>query len=419
MQSGSMFSEIRSTKFCSSWRSSLLLCVVSVALASCATSEPKVAVIQKAKPKPTEYFAESDVGAKASPRVVDVALASLPGGKIKRLPRGGGRDMVGKPYKIRGKWYHPREDADYKANGTASWYGDAFHGRLTANGEIYDMHNLTAAHPTMPLPSYARVTNLKNGKSVIVRVNDRGPYASDRLVDLSKRAAQLLDYTHSGTAKVKLEYIGRAPVHGQDDEYLLASYREGGGNSTDGMQPGVMVAMNESEPPQSSAIVSTAFAPDAGGQLLGAQVSEQVGTGDGVVLDETGIRGALPLSAPVLIDRPQVESQQECTTVEPCDGDGLLSGYAPSELRKPGSTAFASFDVDGKGATQERILLGSFTLTQGKRLQAQLGGLAKLTFDASSGNSVDVYARPVSGMSMDNLVRKLWRKGFSDAFVVR
>jgi rare lipoprotein A len=393
-----------------SWRRAFLLGVISVALASCVSSQPKVTVVKKPKAKPTEYFAESEVGAKASPRVVNVALASVPGGHIKRLPRGGGRDMVGKPYKIRGKWYHPREDNEYKAKGTASWYGDAFHGRLTANGEIYDMNNLTAAHPTMPLPSYARVTNLKNGKSVIVRVNDRGPYASDRLVDLSKRAAQLLDYTHSGTAKVQLEYIGRAPVHGQDDEYLIASYREGGANSTDGLQPGVMVAMNDTEPSQTQTLAGSAFAPTTETQVLGAQSV----SGDGVVLEDTAIRGALPSNAPVLVDKPQ-----NCSTLEHCDGDGLLNGYAPSKVRQSPNDAFVALGVAGNGVANERVLLGSFTPQQGKRLQRQLQGLAKLTFDASGGSTVEVYAKPVAGLTMDNLVRKLWRKGFSDAFVVR
>ncbi|MGL4489362.1 MAG: septal ring lytic transglycosylase RlpA family protein, partial [Rhizobiaceae bacterium] len=132
-------------KFGQMWRRVAVLSAVSVALASCVSSEaPKVVAINK-KPaaKSTEYFSESLVGVKASPRVV--AVAALSGKKFKRLPRGGGRDMVGKPYKIRGKWYSPREDAGYKATGTASWYGDAFHGRLTANGEIYDMNHLSAA----------------------------------------------------------------------------------------------------------------------------------------------------------------------------------------------------------------------------------------------------------------------------------
>ena len=120
----------------------------------------------------------------------------------------------------------PAERA-YKKVGRASWYGAAFNGRLTANGEIYDMHNLTAAHPTMPLPSYARVTNLENGASIIVRVNDRGPFAADRVIDLSKQAATMLDYKDDGLADVKVEYVGRAPIEGNDNEFLMASYKPG------------------------------------------------------------------------------------------------------------------------------------------------------------------------------------------------
>ena len=170
------------------------------------------------KKRSKEYFSEAAYGVKASPRVTN---------KRSRLQRGGGRDQLGRPYKVAGKWYYPKEDKNYRKVGAASWYGDAFHGRLTANGEIYDMTHLTAAHPTMPLPSYARVTNKKNGSSIIVRVNDRGPYHSGRIIDLSKRAAELLDYTHSGTAKVEVEYVGRAPLDGRDEQYLVASYRPG------------------------------------------------------------------------------------------------------------------------------------------------------------------------------------------------
>lgn len=118
----------------------------------------------------------------------------------------------------------PSERA-YKKVGRASWYGEAFNGRLTANGEVYDMHNLTAAHPTMPLPSYARVTNLENGSSLIVRVNDRGPFIAGRIIDLSKQAATMLDYKDDGLADVKIEYIGRAPLEGNDREFLMASYK--------------------------------------------------------------------------------------------------------------------------------------------------------------------------------------------------
>ena len=142
----------------------------------------------------------------------------------KPLRKGGGRYHVGNPYQIAGNWYRPKVDPGYERVGTASWYGPGFQGRLTANGEIYDMNSLTAAHPTMPLPSYARVTNLDNDRSVIVRINDRGPFARDRLIDLSKRTAQLLGFIHSGTAKVRVEYVSKARLDGRDNAYLLASY---------------------------------------------------------------------------------------------------------------------------------------------------------------------------------------------------
>ncbi len=156
-------------------------------------------------------------GVAASARVVE------PGEPV---PKGGGTYRVGKPYTIAGKTYVPEEDTHYTAEGMASWYGDDFHGRYTANGEIFDMNGISAAHPTMPLPSYARVTNLKNHKSIIVRVNDRGPYANNRLIDLSVKTAKLLGFYGQGLTKVKVEYVGRAPLAGSDETKLMATLRD-------------------------------------------------------------------------------------------------------------------------------------------------------------------------------------------------
>jgi rare lipoprotein A len=144
------------------------------------------------------------------------------------VPRGGGQYLVGRPYTVAGRRYYPAENPSYTAVGMASWYGAAFHGRRTANGEVYDMASLSAAHPTMPLPSYARVTNLQNGYSVIVRVNDRGPYHAGRVMDVSSRVADVLDMKAMGTAKVKVDYVGAAPIEGSDDSQLLASLRTDG-----------------------------------------------------------------------------------------------------------------------------------------------------------------------------------------------
>jgi rare lipoprotein A len=146
--------------------------------------------------------------------------------QVSEITASTGRFTVGKPYSVRGRTYVPAEDPSYRADGIASWYGLDFHGGLTANGERYDMNGISAAHPTMPLPSYARVTNLDNGRSIIVRVNNRGPFVRNRLVALSVGAARALDFYHHGTARVRVEYVGRAPREGGDDQMLLATLRE-------------------------------------------------------------------------------------------------------------------------------------------------------------------------------------------------
>ncbi|MDB5582782.1 MAG: septal ring lytic transglycosylase RlpA family protein [Bradyrhizobium sp.] len=157
-------------------------------------------------------------GVSSSPRVVAMGDP---------VPKGGGTYRVGKPYTVGGRVYVPEDDPNYRAEGMASWYGDDFHGRLTANGEVFDMASLTAAHPTLPIPSYARVTNLSNGKSLIVRVNDRGPYHGNRLIDVSNKAAELLDFKGNGVARVRVEYVARAPLEGSDDRQLVATLRTG------------------------------------------------------------------------------------------------------------------------------------------------------------------------------------------------
>ncbi len=120
----------------------------------------------------------------------------------------GGVYKIGKPYQVAGVWYHPKVEPAYNDTGIASWYGKPFHGRKTANGEIYDMNALTAAHKTLPLPTNVRVTNLENGRSLVLRVNDRGPFVNGRIIDISRRGAQLLGFLRQGTAKVRVEIVG-------------------------------------------------------------------------------------------------------------------------------------------------------------------------------------------------------------------
>lgn len=206
------------------------LVIASVALSACSVGTPKVGIKSGETPRTVLNLAAPsaiDNGPTSGPESFSVAAYGVAASPVvargPKLPRGGGYEKVGRSYVVAGKRYHPTRNPKAVQYGRASWYGKAFHGRKTANGEVYDMNHLTAAHKTMPLPSYARVTNVKNGNSVIVRVNDRGPFSNNRVIDLSKRAAQVLDYTKAGTAEVKVEYIGPAPLHGQDDDYLIAS----------------------------------------------------------------------------------------------------------------------------------------------------------------------------------------------------
>jgi rare lipoprotein A len=163
-------------------------------------------------------------GSAASPRVVP------PGQPI---PKGGGTYKLGAPYQVGGRWYVPTLDPAYDRIGIASYYGADFHGRWTSNGEIFDMWALSAAHPTLPLPSYVYVTNLDNGRTLLLRVNDRGPFVGERLIDVSQAAARLLGFEANGLARVRVRYAGRAPLSGDDwhERRFLASqpwYRPSG-----------------------------------------------------------------------------------------------------------------------------------------------------------------------------------------------
>ncbi|HVJ76594.1 MAG TPA: septal ring lytic transglycosylase RlpA family protein [Hyphomicrobium sp.] len=206
-----------------------MLVTTAAALASACSSDPPVRTIGGVT---RSVFSEDDYGVSSSPRLASGY----------RIPKGGGHYKLGSPYKVAGRWYVPRENPNYVETGVASWYGADFHGRKTANGEVFDANALTAAHPTLPLPCYAVVTNLDNGKSVMVRVNDRGPYVNDRVIDMSYAAAKQLGYLKRGRARVRVQYAGRAPLNGDDrrEQQYLAE-QQGRGRSF----PPVAVASNQ------------------------------------------------------------------------------------------------------------------------------------------------------------------------------
>lgn len=384
----------------------LYLGAVGFLATACASPQPQVKKQKRSK----EYFAESIYGVKASPRVVN-------GGKIQR---GGGRNQLGKPYKVKDKWYKPKEDKNYSKVGRASWYGSAFHGRLTANGEVYDMTHLTGAHPTMPLPSYARVTNTANGSSVIVRINDRGPYDRERIIDMSEKAAEMLDYKHHGTANVKVEYVGRAPLDGQDDAFLLASFREGS-DAIGQPATGVMMAMNGPTPTGNTQPAAHAF------DQVSAQQQVPFGYADDALPQ-------LPLIVPVPLDKPA-----HFYNVASAQSDILLAAYAGNRISQPGETVYskvlmpeaepskwrqtqAETFLQAEPEQGEYVDLGSFS-SQAEAAQVAtalqgFGAVSRTVTVQAQGEIYSLTAKSRSGNN-DALLQAAWAAGAGDAFVVR
>ena len=367
--------------------------MLAVLVASCA-SQQKTSSSKKTRSK--EYFAESVYGVKASPRVSNLRT---------KLPRGGGRDQTGKPYMVKGRWYYPKEEKNYSKTGEASWYGSAFHGRLTANGEIYDMTHLTAAHPTMPLPSYARVTNMKNGNSVIVRVNDRGPYEKGRVIDLSQKAAEMLDYAHTGMASVKVDYVGRAPLHGKDDSYLVASYRPGSGalDPSDGLPTGVMVAMNGASPSGSSTVAY----PNGGLAAFGTVSVASV---------------VLPDYGPMAPDRPG--AFQLASTTMPVLGYAeqraakAAAAFSALEGKAPVAAAVAQQWKQALDGLNEYVAVGTYaTQAEASKQSAALSSFGKIGFEVSDAG-VALTLRPDGRAAIDDLLQAAWDNGAPDAFVI-
>ncbi|MBV8060308.1 MAG: septal ring lytic transglycosylase RlpA family protein [Alphaproteobacteria bacterium] len=176
------------------------------------------------------------------------ACASSSGGQQAQgqgqLPSGA-HYKVGEPYQINGAWFYPKEDYSYDETGIASWYGDAFHEGTTANGEIFNKNELTAAHKTLPLPTLARVTNLDNGRSIVVRINDRGPFSGARIIDVSQRAAQLLGFEGKGTAKVRVQVLA------DESKAIADAMRHYGGAA-----PAALASAETAPAPQSAALAA-------------------------------------------------------------------------------------------------------------------------------------------------------------------
>ncbi|WP_329610493.1 septal ring lytic transglycosylase RlpA family protein [Jiella pelagia] len=356
----------------------------SLALSGCqgAASDAESPLEQLAELSTSVKFDSKTFGVPASPRVTT----------LKRVPKGGGRAQVGKPYKVRGKWYYPKDQPGYVKTGKASWYGPNFHGRLTANGEIYDMHHLSAAHKTFPLPSYAMVTNLKNGNKVMVRINDRGPFAHGREIDVSAETAELLGFKSAGTADVKVEYVGRAPVDGDDTKLLMASFEPGDGATTR-TPDGLMMAAAQTRSATERLAVANAY----GEELPGVQAP---------------VPGGRPAAAPGTSKGSFAASLFRNSFAEERRQGGAAGALQRFAVANP------AFEDAADGDATETIVLGQIDDALLARVGAVATGEGRLTVDKGA----DVRTAKIAvaaGADADALLQRLWQVGATDAFVVR
>ena len=329
----------------------------------------------------TVKFDSQTFGVPASPRVTN----------LRQVPKGGGRAQVGKPYKVRGKWYYPKDDPGRVETGTASWYGPNFHGRLTANGEVYDMHGLSAAHKTFPLPSYAMVTNLDNGAKVMVRVNDRGPFANDREIDVSEEAADLLGFKDAGTADVKVEYVGRAPLEGDDTQMLMASYVPGEGQAGPQRTPDTVMVASAGPLDKVGRSLMSLFG-DTGKNLPAAPSTQS----------PPAANGALAYDVPVPSSR------------------ALVTSFAQQRQAAARGAVAAVAAAATAAGEPERIAIGTIDPAIVERVRAVATGAGRMVEDdAPDGQGVAATLLLNAGTDADATLRRLWQVGADEAFVVR
>lgn len=255
---------------------------------------------------------------------------------MEATPEGGGFKL-GAPYEVEGVWYHPRYEPNYDETGVASWYGGPFHGERTANGERYDMNALSAAHRTLPLPSLVRVSNLENGRALVLRVNDRGPFRHGRIIDVSRRTAQLLGFERKGTAMVRVQFL---PAEKQP-EILLA----GLGISRDARAEPAGLTLPNSEPTVAKAPVgavetSLLTSPANGSGLISSAAAAEFPRTEGVATSEgTAEEPKMFVQAGAFADHGNATQVQ-------------------GQLKAFGSAVITPVEVDGR--TLYRVRVGPF-----------------------------------------------------------
>lgn len=292
----------------------------------------------------------------------------------KAPPAGQGAYKVGKPYQVGGVWYVPREQPNYDERGVASWYGDQFHMKATANGETFDMMAVSAAHTTLPLPSMVEVTNLDNGRKLIVRVNDRGPFVNNRIIDLSREAARQLGYDRAGLAKVRVRYLGPAPLTGPADGVRYADARP----LPTRAPPAALAPLTRPQQPvpgmpnESRAMSARTASDDVTMQALppitGADISSAPIAGQGVPI-AAGPIAASPLRIQAGAFASEINAQravaQLSTTglasIEPLERNGTMLYRVVLAAPADAAAAYALRDrIAGIGFADARVVGGSF-----------------------------------------------------------
>ncbi len=304
---------------------------------------------------------------------------------------------IGKPYQVDGVWYYPSEDYEYSGTGIASWYGPEFDGKATANGEIFDMNEVTAAHKTLPLPSVVRVTNLENGRSLLVRINERGPFVNGRIIDLSRRSAQLLGYEAAGTAKVRVE------IEADQSRQLAAALPRDPGEAVPG-----------------PAVVAAPRAP-VEAQELGAQASPAAPKPAQSAAATQSPAAAKPAPAAPASQTPAPVTQTP--PLAPASGKPPPNGGATAAMAKPVKPPPPVVTQASPGPTNMYIQAGAYSqFDNANRMKALLSPLGEANISPVFVNDQQLFRvrlGPIGDLiSADRMLDRVIKAGYKDAQLI-
>lgn len=333
----------------------------------------------------------------------------------------GGVYKIGEPYQVNGVWYTPVEDYGYDETGIASWYGADFHSKATANGETYDMNEVTAAHKTLPLPSLARVTNLENGRSLIVRVNDRGPFVAGRIIDLSRRSAQLLGLEGKGTGRVRVQILA------EESREIAARLKERGAVANARAMPGPEavkdMTLTVAQLPK-AVVAQEELAPPPGAKIAPENKDPAASSAP----DSLNRRPAPPGARLAL--HPKPTASRAVTTDVPLkeasarpDRGATYSARGDSPARSPAKATVGTLTQSAPQATRIFVQAGAFgNFDNAHKTSARLADLGPVAVSPVLVNGHDVFRvrlGPIASVEeADRFLDRVIRSGYPQARVV-